>query len=91
MRAVPRTGSLGAVTFGDGTRVRVRQDPEFGPGPWPAEPTGRVVGAPEAVSGRNGVLMTYWIEFDEPQFDTDGDGPYSRSQVLEKYLDHLGE
>jgi len=70
-----------------GTRVRVRRDPEFGPGPWPAEPLGRIVGTPQDVLGRDGVLATYWIEFDEPQFDADGDGPYTSSQVLERYLE----
>ena len=27
-----------------GSRVFVRKDPEFGPGPWPAEPTGTIAG-----------------------------------------------
>lgn len=69
-----------------GTRVRVRSDPDFGPGPWPAQPTGRIGAGPDEVQGRDGVMRTYWIEFDEPQFDTDGSGPYRSSQVLEKYL-----
>jgi hypothetical protein len=79
------------MEFANGSRVRVRRDPQFGPGPWPAEPTGRVVGAPEEVQGREGTLRTYWVEFDEPQLDTDGDGPYYKSQVLEKYLEAVVE
>ena len=70
-----------------GTRVRVRRDPDFGPGPWPAEPIGRIVGVPQEVHGRDGALTTYWVEFDEPQMDAEGDGPYGTSQVLEKYLE----
>jgi hypothetical protein len=31
----------------------------------------------------------YWVEFDEPQFDGDGDGPYVTSQVLDKYIELL--
>jgi len=29
----------------------------------------------------------YWVRFDDPQMDADGDGPYLRSQVLEQYLE----
>jgi hypothetical protein len=69
-----------------GTRVQALRDPEYGPGPWPAEPTGRVAAGPEVVGGRHGPMNTYWVTFDEPQFDTDGSGPYVSSQILEKYL-----
>lgn len=75
------------VTIAIGTRVKVRCDPDFGPGPWPAEPTATVIGLPQVVEGRAGELTTYWVEFDEPQTDADGDGPYSTSQVLAKYLE----
>jgi len=34
---------------------------------------------------------TYWIRFDEPQLDADGDGPYSDSEVLERYLEPWSE
>lgn len=69
-----------------GTRVRVLSDPEFGPGPWPAQPTGRISGSPTAVDTVSGPMLTYWVTFDEPQRDADGDGPYSSSQILSKYL-----
>ena len=72
-----------------GTRVRVRQDPKFGPGPWPAEPTGTVGRAPELVETRQGPEWTYWVTFDEAQLDADGDGPYVTSQVLGRYLELL--
>lgn len=72
-----------------GARVHVRQDPEFGPGPWPAEPTGTVRSGPEIIEGTRGLMATYWVQFDEPQYDTDGDGPYDSSQVLGKYLEPL--
>lgn len=72
--------------FPEGTRVRVLSDPDHGPGPWPAQPTGRVVSPPEMVRGVRRPLPTYWVEFDEPQLDVEGDGPYERSQVLGKYL-----
>lgn len=74
-----------------GSRVRVRQDPDFPPGPWPSEPMGRIAAAPDGqsfveVDTRQGIERTWWVVFDEPQLDTDGDGPYRESQVLERHL-----
>jgi hypothetical protein len=81
-------------TFTVGDRVKVRRDPEYGPGPWPDEPTGTVTQHPGALDGEGwvatttlrGVRRTYWIRFDSPQRDADGDGPYSESEVLDRYL-----
>jgi hypothetical protein len=78
-----------------GERVRIRRDNEYGPGPWPAEPTGIVAAHPASADGApwvitqvaSGLRRTYWIVFDEPQFDADGDGPYGTSEVLDKYLE----
>lgn len=72
-----------------GTRVRVHQDPDFGPGPWPDEPAG-TVGTFDMVETMQGPERTYWVRFEEPQRDVDGDGPYRESQVLERYLERLG-
>jgi hypothetical protein len=76
-----------------GTRVRVRQDPDFGPGPWPAEPTGQVAQvdgrAFEEIELRLGRDRVYFIQFDEPQYEADGDGPYTSSEVLGTYLEEL--
>ena len=74
-----------------GSRVLVVQDPEFGPGPWPSEPTGRIVAFPTGegfleVATQQGTERSWWVAFDEPQRDADGDGPYHESQVLERYL-----
>ena len=33
-----------------------------------------------------GTHTVYWVWFDEPQFDADGDGPYSGGQVWESAL-----
>jgi hypothetical protein len=68
-----------------GARVRVRRDPDFGPGPWPGGPLG-TVDSYELVTTRQGQERTYWVRFDEPQRDADGDGPYVESQVLERYV-----
>lgn len=79
-------------TLAVGAHVRVLRDPEFGPGPWPSEPTGRLVAysdgsANVVVQTLQGPERTWMVLFDEPQRDTDGDGPYERSDVLERYLD----
>ena len=79
--------------FQVGQRVKIRRDKDYGPGPWPAEPTGVVHQHPLAADGEvsvptqtvRGPRRSYWIAFDVPQFDTDGDGPYTLSEVLDKY------
>jgi hypothetical protein len=78
-----------------GTRVRVHRDALYGPGPWPAEPTGRVESlgghSYEEIETRQGPDRMYFVQFDEPQYDADGDGPYKSSQVLGRYLERLAE
>ena len=75
--------------FPKGSRVRVRQDPLFGPGPWPAEPVGTVVSERRNVETVDGSEPMIWVKFDEPQRDTDGDGPYDSAEVLARYLEPL--
>ncbi len=69
----------------------VRRDSDHGPGPWPFEPRGVVSGRVSpyfaVVQTLQGPERTYWIAFDEPQQDAEGDGPYDSSQVLERYLE----
>ena len=33
-----------------------------------------------------GKLVFYWVIFDEPQFDSDGDGPYAEAEIDSQYL-----
>jgi hypothetical protein len=72
-----------------GTRVRVISDPVYGPGPWPTQPIGTIRSSPTEVSTTSGPEMTYWVDFDEPQCDADGDGPYATCQILARYLEVL--
>ncbi|WP_262402211.1 hypothetical protein [Actinomadura sp. CNU-125] len=70
-----------------GRRVRVVRDPEWD-GPWMREFSGTIDGPPEAVrhsGARPGELM-YWVVFGEPQYDADGDGPYRKAQIWDRYL-----
>lgn len=78
--------------FEVGSRVIVRQDLDYGPGPWPSEPTGRIVASPDGASFVEvptvaGLERSWWVAFDEPQLDADSDGPYRESQVLQRYLE----
>ena len=80
-------------TLGD--RIRVRRDRRFGPGPWPSEPNGTIAAHPlseegaiwRAAATTSGPRRFYWIVFDVPQSDTDGDGPYEMAEVLDIYLE----
>ena len=45
----------------------------------------------EPVETTSGVRRMYWIAFDEPQFDMEGDGPYPSAQILDKYLEILAD
>lgn len=33
------------------------------------------------IKGVEGLIETYWVWFDEPQYDPDGDGPYKGSEI----------
>ena len=75
-----------------GTRVRIIQDSDRD-GPWQEVFTGIVtdIGAPELVvheMAHHGELM-YWIDFDSPQQDADGDGPYLGAQIWGRYIEAL--
>jgi hypothetical protein len=41
------------------------------------------------VETMNGPEIQYWVAFDEPQFDGDGDGPYTAAEVLARYVEPL--
>lgn len=47
--------------------------------------------APEAVRGPRAQPgeLAYWVDFDEPQLDHDGDGPYRKAQIWYRYLEAL--
>ena len=85
--------------FSIGDRVRVSDD-FF----WAKAATGTISAPPDAVTSLSGawdggltrqefsVLGThtvYWVLFDEPQFDADGDGPYLGGRIWESALSLL--
>jgi len=81
-----------------GTRVRVVRDPDW-EGPWPAEFLG-TIGPPAPAStidlaampevnvpdSDRGPMREFYVEFDHPQLDCDGQGPYRAAVIWEKYL-----
>ena len=79
-----------------GARVRARRDPTF-PGPWPSEPLRTIVPWPTSqqdlfriIDHKWGLQRSFFVLFDEPQFDTDGPdggGPYYKAEVWERYLE----
>jgi hypothetical protein len=87
-----------------GYRVKVVLDPDW-EGPWPAQPLGviePIMGEPyrtidlrdrtvNVPSSDRHLMREYLVQFDEPQRDTDGDGPYSSAVIWEKYLRPLDE
>jgi hypothetical protein len=72
-----------------GASVRVVKDPDWN-GPWMQEFDAVIdaLSPPEPVRhelARPGELA-YWVQFDEPQMDSAGDGPYRKAQIWDRYL-----
>lgn len=72
-----------------GSRVTVIQAGEWD-GPWSHEFAGTIdsMAAPQPVRhahARAGEL-SYWVAFDEAQYDSSGDGPYHKAQIWDRYL-----
>ena len=85
--------------FSSGDRVRVSED-FF----WAKGATGTISAPPDAVINLSGpwdggltrqeksalgMHTVYWVWFDEPQLDADGDGPYRGGQIWESALSLL--
>ncbi|MEU2318104.1 ferrous iron transport protein A [Streptomyces althioticus] len=73
-----------------GTRVTVVRDRGWD-GPWQVEFPGTIdaMGAPvpnEHAQALSGGELLYWVTFDAPQYDSNGDGPYRKAQVWGRYL-----
>lgn len=75
-----------------GTRVRVIHDPEWN-GPWRTVFLGTIDRTMPPQLVRNRVAhdgeREYLVAFDEPQLDADGDGPYRKAVIWERYLEVL--
>ncbi|MFG2483601.1 ferrous iron transport protein A [Streptomyces virginiae] len=86
-RALPQEWPSSALPAG--SRVVVVRDPDRD-GPWRNEFLGTIdgMGAPEPVESPRARVgeLAYWVTFDEPQYDGDGDGPYRKAMIWDRYL-----
>lgn len=85
----PLSQAWPAGVLAPGSRVTVVRDPGWD-GPWQVEFPGTIdaMGAPvpnEHAQALSGELL-YWVTFDAPQYDSDGDGPYHKAQIWGRYL-----
>jgi hypothetical protein len=75
-----------------GTRVRVVKDQSWD-GPWRSEFTATIDATiipllVDHASARSGE-REYSVVFDSPQLDADGDGPYRKAVIWDRYLEEL--
>lgn len=70
---------------------------------WAKNATGEITKPPEFITevvtdwkglvrkleSSEGILSFYWIKFDEPQNDIDGDGHYQEAEIDSRYLEAL--
>jgi len=78
------------TAFRPNARVKVIKDSDWD-GPWKNEFFGTIddsPGPPEPVASGRGLPgeLRYWVRFDEPQYDYNGDGPYRKAQIWDRYL-----
>jgi hypothetical protein len=48
-------------------------------------------GCRRVVYGQRGPVEFYWVDFDEPQIDSDGDGPYRGAEIPTSMIEGLPE
>lgn len=81
--------------FRSGQRVQVSASHHWANGAFGtiAEPPAPVRALGDGWSGnvrmvktRQGTVSYYWVAFDEPQVDADGDGPYAGGEIDARYL-----
>ena len=87
------------ISFAPGDKVRVSED-FF----WAKGATGAISTPPGEITALSGpwdgdisrqetsslgVNTVYWVWFDEPQLDTDGDGPYRAGSIWESALTRI--
>ena len=57
-------------------------------GGWQRDAAGVIVSGPEPISTLQGEDFFWWVQFLSPERDLDGDGPYSKAQILSRYIDN---
>lgn len=86
-----------STAFSPGTRVKVRPGHDWAHGAFGtiAEPPNVLQDSDaswgwltKSVKTLKGERTFYWVRFDTPQHDADGDGPYSEGAIDMAYLEH---
>lgn len=79
------------MSFGIGAQVTVRDASATDRSPWPGEPSGIIVRSGGSALGgifaRGARTQIWMVEFDELQHNDQGAGPFTVSQIFEKYLE----
>ena len=82
-------GARDHYSFGDlafyGWRTRIEVGEEGGD----RTSRARSLTAPRPVTTTAGQDLFYWVQFDEGQYDVDGDGPYGDGEILASYLEPI--
>jgi hypothetical protein len=55
-------------------------------GGWQRDAMGTIVAGPEPIKTLQGQDFYWWVEFLIPERDLDNDGPYSKAQILSRYI-----
>ena len=84
--------------FSPGNPIRISEDYHWAKGELGTimQPPDYVVNFADGWDGNHrnvpslqGLLVFYWVEFDQPQIDADGDGPYDEAEIDSDYLIRL--
>jgi|TARA_Y100001934_G_C12272255_1_gene735567 hypothetical protein len=89
------------MKFKDGDRVRVKPHfwwPNGGVGVVSLPPEfvtealegkAKFTGYQRTIAGKDRIITSLWVEFDEPAMDCSDDGPYIGGEVSMEYLEHI--
>ena len=81
--------------FSVGDRIKISENYH-----WAKKATGEVVAPPKYIveiskgwkgnvrelNSLKGILLFYWVKFDEPQIDADSDGPYQEAEIDSNFI-----
>lgn len=55
-------------------------------GGWPENPFGVISGPPRDTKTRQGLDYSYFVRFDPPAMDSEGQGPFRGAMILSRHL-----
>lgn len=81
---------MGAGRFARGDRVRVAENYHWAQqaaATVQLHPDPKAVGCSRQVNSLEGMLTFYWVYFDEPQTDAEGESGYIEAEIDQRYLE----